>query len=136
MSVMILDAGNSIIKSKIARRDRGEIAFPHALKQLTEAEYTNVISRTGVAGPPPGYLRINGLPYVVGENAERHGVHVQRTGAARYTRDYYGIFAASALSRLYERGGEIMVFGSHPPGELLLLGQAEYFVRSLGGRRR
>jgi hypothetical protein len=34
MSVMILDAGNSIIKAKIARRERGEVAFPHALKQL------------------------------------------------------------------------------------------------------
>ena len=44
MSVMILDAGNSIIKAKIARRERGEVAFPHALKQLTEAEYTNVVS--------------------------------------------------------------------------------------------
>jgi hypothetical protein len=32
MSVMILDAGNSIIKAKIARRERGEIAFPHAIK--------------------------------------------------------------------------------------------------------
>jgi hypothetical protein len=39
MSVMILDAGNSIIKSRIARRERGEIAFPHAIKHLTDAEY-------------------------------------------------------------------------------------------------
>jgi hypothetical protein len=91
MSVIILDAGNSIIKAKIARRERGEIAFSHAIKQLTEVEYTNAVSRAGVAGPPPGYLRINGIPYVVGESAERHGVHVQRTGAARYTRDYYDV---------------------------------------------
>ena len=47
MSVMILDAGNSIIKAKIARRERGEVAFSHALKQLTEAEYTNVVPRQG-----------------------------------------------------------------------------------------
>ena len=33
MSVMVLDAGNSIIKAKIARRENGEIAFPHAMKQ-------------------------------------------------------------------------------------------------------
>ena len=31
MSVMVIDTGNSIIKAKIARRDRSEIAFPHAL---------------------------------------------------------------------------------------------------------
>jgi hypothetical protein len=34
MSVMILDAGNSIIKAKIARKEQGEITFPHALRQL------------------------------------------------------------------------------------------------------
>lgn len=37
MSVLVLDAGNSIIKAKIARRDGGEIAFPHALRQLMKA---------------------------------------------------------------------------------------------------
>ena len=47
MSVLILDAGNSVIKAKIARRERGEIAFPHALKPLTEAEYSNILSRSG-----------------------------------------------------------------------------------------
>jgi hypothetical protein len=42
MSVIVLDAGNSIIKAKIARRERSEIAFPHAFKPLTEAEYTSI----------------------------------------------------------------------------------------------
>lgn len=36
MSVLVLDAGNSIIKAKIARRENSEIAFPHSLKPLTE----------------------------------------------------------------------------------------------------
>ena len=31
MSVIAFDCGNSIIKGKIARRQLGEIAFPHAL---------------------------------------------------------------------------------------------------------
>ena len=39
MSVMVFDCGNSIIKAKIARRDKGEIAFPHAIRQLSESEY-------------------------------------------------------------------------------------------------
>lgn len=42
MSVIVLDSGNSIIKAKIARRERGEVAFPHALKPLIETEYTNI----------------------------------------------------------------------------------------------
>jgi hypothetical protein len=54
----------------------------------------------------------------VGESAERHGVLVQRSGSARYTRDYYGILAVAALARLYERGREIAIFGSHAPGDV------------------
>jgi hypothetical protein len=118
MSVMILDAGNSIIKAKVARREDGEVAFLHAFRELTEAEYASILARAGVSGPPKGYFRINGKPYVVGESAERHGVHTQRTGAARYTRDYYGVFAAAALAQLYERGHDVQVFGSHPPGDV------------------
>lgn len=89
MSVVVLDAGNSVIKAKIARRERGEISFPHALKPLTEAEYLNILSRSGKQANLQDYLRINGQPYVVGESAERHGVHTQRTGSSRYTKDYW-----------------------------------------------
>jgi hypothetical protein len=42
----------------------------------------------------------------------------QRTGTARYTRDYYGVLAAAALGRLYDRSQELSVFGSHPPGDV------------------
>jgi hypothetical protein len=69
-------------------------------------------------------MRINGKPYVVGESAERHGVHVQKTGTARYIREYYGVFAAAVLGMLYEKGGEVMVFGNHPPGDVNF---CEYF---------
>ena len=118
MSVMILDAGNSIIKVKIARREQGELAFPHAMQPLTENEYQTILSRAGKKSPPLDYLRVNGQPYVIGESAERHGLVTQRNGASRYTRDYYGVFAAAALGRLYERGGEVKIFGSHPPGDV------------------
>lgn len=118
MSVMILDAGNSIIKAKIARRQNGEIAFPHAIHQLSEGEYQNIVSRPNSTSENPDYLRVNGKPYVVGNSAEKHGVLTQRSGASRYTRDYYGILASAALGRLYERGGEVKIFGSHAPGDV------------------
>lgn len=117
MSVMILDAGNSIIKAKIARRENGELAFPHALQPLTENEYTTILARAGKNTPLKDYMRINGKPYVIGESAERHGLVTQRNGAARYTRDYYGVLAAAAMAQLYERGQEIKLFGSHAPGD-------------------
>jgi hypothetical protein len=113
-----LDAGSSIIKAKIAQKEQGEAAFPHVLRPLTETEYNNVTARIGQTANIQDYVRINGKPYVVGESAERHGVTTQRSGAARYTRDYYGVVAAAALGRLYERGGEVAVFGSHAPGDI------------------
>ncbi len=118
MSVMVLDAGNSIIKARIARRERGEVTFPHAIKPLTETEYSNIKARAGAPGPRSDYIRVDGQPYAVGASAERHGVAIQRTGAARYTRDYYGVLAAAALGRLYERSREISIFGSHAPGDV------------------
>ena len=51
MSVMVLDSGNSIIKAKIARRDRGEVSFPHALRKLTGTEYFRIINQTGFSDP-------------------------------------------------------------------------------------
>jgi hypothetical protein len=118
MSVIVLDAGNSSIKAKIARRENGEIAFPHAMKQLTESEYEKITNRAGLQNQSQDYIRINGKPYVIGESAERHGLVTQRTGTARYTKDYYGVFAAAALGRLYDRSREVSVFGSHPPGDV------------------
>jgi len=119
MSVLVLDAGNSIIKAKIARRENGEISFPHAIKSLTEVEYSSIVSRSSKQSSLQDYIRINGQPYVVGESAERHGVYTQRTGSSRYTRDYYSIFAAAVLGRFYERGMEVYIFGSHPPGDAI-----------------
>jgi hypothetical protein len=118
MSVLVLDAGNSIIKAKIARREGGEVAFPHAIRQLTESEYQKILTRANANGNTKDYFRVNGKPYVIGESAERHGVLVQRSGTARYTHDYYGVLAAAALMRLYGRGREVAVFGSHPPGDV------------------
>ena len=118
MSVMVLDAGNSIIKAKIARRDRSEVSFPHALRQLTESEYQSILARSNTSRSLTDYMRINGQPYVIGESAERHGVLTQRNGTARYSRDYYGVLAAAALGRLYDRSREVSIFGSHPPGDV------------------
>ena len=77
MTIMILDAGISIIKGKT---DEREAAFPHAIKTLSETEYESILIRAGKGGPPADYLRINGQPYVVGSSAERHGTLTRKTG--------------------------------------------------------
>lgn len=118
MSVLVVDAGNSIIKAKITWRKNGEVAFLHALKQLTESEYEKITTRAGMQNQSMDYLRINGNPYVVGGSAERHRLITQWTGTSRYTRDYYGVLAAAASGRLFDRSREVSVFGSHPPGDV------------------
>jgi hypothetical protein len=115
---MVLDAGNSIIKAKIARRDRCEVSFPHALRQLTESEYQSILARSNLSRSLADYVRINGRPYVIGESAERYGVLTQRNGTSCYSRDYYGVLAAAALGRLYDRSRGVSIFGSHPPGDV------------------
>jgi len=118
MSVMVLDAGNSIIKAKIARKEQGEFTFPHAIRQLSESEYENILSRIQINGNSQNYFRVNGKPYAVGESAERHGIITPRSGAARYTKNYCGILASISLAQLYGRGREVAVFASHPPGDV------------------
>ncbi len=115
-AVVVLDAGNSIIKAKM---EAAEMAYPHAIRKLTDAEYKQVLDRAGTNGPPLDYVRVNGEAYVVGESAERHGTLTRRSGAARYTRDYYGIFVAATLARMTEWGTHIALFGSHPPGDVI-----------------
>lgn len=114
-SVLVLDAGNSIIK--FARKDGTEGEFPHALKEISEAEISNILKRNS-GSYPEGYVRINGTPYAYGTHAERYGVLELRKRAARYTKDYYGVLAAIAISESYARGSEFSVFGSHAPGDV------------------
>ena len=44
------------------------------------------------------YFRMNGTTYVTRESAERHELITQRTGTARYTKDYSSVLAAISLS--------------------------------------
>ena len=49
-----------IIKAKIARREQGEIAFPHAIRQLSESEYEKILARAQINGNSKDYFRVNG----------------------------------------------------------------------------
>jgi len=67
MSVVVFDAGNSIIKAKIARRENGEIAFSHASRQLTGSYYQQILRRSATNENANDYLKVNGMPYVIDE---------------------------------------------------------------------
>jgi len=91
------------------------------MKQPTESECEKIVDRTGISNQSMDYLRINGKANAVGESAERHGIITQRTWAARYSKDYYGVLAAATLGRLYDRSRELAIFGSHPKGDVKFL---------------
>lgn len=112
-NVMVLDAGNAIIKAKSATK---EIKFPHAIKQLTETDWER--NTRGGSAANEDYVRVNGVPYMIGLTAERKMLKKAtfKTGAARYTKDYYGVLMVTALSRLYPRSMKnLYLFASHAP---------------------
>lgn len=114
MPVVVLDAGNSIIKGRNATTER---EFIHALTPITETDFARIIAHNrGVI--PPGYIRVNGQPYAFGETAERKAVISPLTGSARYTRDYYGVLAAIMLAHLYSRSETVALFASHAPQDI------------------
>lgn len=115
LSVLVLDAGNSLIK--YTRGDGQEGQFAHALKELTATDIKHIKDRNGQK-LPDGYAVVNGKSYAYGETAERYGAVNILTRAARYTPDYYGVFAAITLGLSYNRGGSYALFGSHAPGDV------------------
>jgi len=115
MNGLVLDAGNSIIKSKTF--SGGELAFPHAMTPISEPQYLDIL-RSYADAPPDDFLRINGRCYVVGDSAERFGVSQHERGPARYGRDYVGILAAAAIARNYNTSCDLAVFAAHPPGHI------------------
>lgn len=136
-AVVVLDAGNSEVKAKTPGH---EAKFTHALFELPESEYERIEAQSK-GKPPEGYIRINGRSYAWGSLAERKGTVTRLSGAARYTKNYYGILVGVALSQLYTRGGDVKLFASHPPGDasyandLLRAALGTYHIEASGQTR-
>jgi hypothetical protein len=114
MNPVILDCGNAVIK---VVNSSTEVSFPHAIVEISEQDWRKATSRAGE--PHEDYIKVNGIPYVVGSRAERHGIPERKTGASRYNELYYGVLMAAALTRIYKKSmRDIFLFGSHAPGDV------------------
>lgn len=113
-NVLVLDGGHNEIKGKTASVEH---FFPHAVHALRMSEYEAIVTRAG-KNLSDDYILVNGEPFVVGESAEHHDVINRRVGPERYTADYYGIFVASMLYRVYKASCSIALFASHPTGDV------------------
>jgi len=121
MKVLVLDPGNSIIKAKLL--SGGEVVFPHALVPISWAQYSAVCESYNNGEIPDDFMRIGEGFYAIGDSAERFGVTQHERGAARYRRDYIGVFAAAAMARSYRASTELALFVSHPPGHINYAGE-------------
>lgn len=112
---IVLDAGAAIIK---ARAGSKMVAYDHALVQITEARFWDIHEQaTQRREVDPNYCMVNGEYYAVAQAAERSTTKLQKiTGAARYRKDYLGVFAAITMAQMDMRGGEKEMFVSFPPG--------------------
>lgn len=113
LTLASIDVGNAAIKAVC--NNGKSIAFPHAFIHLSEREWETAMLR----GNTYDYYTVNGQRYVVGETAERNHHSERRLGAARYTRDYYGVLGAIALYEIVggenDRSARVTVMGMHAP---------------------
>lgn len=109
---LILDFGNARGKWFVPRR-RESGDFLHAIAELRDSEWSKLVGR---GRPPEGLVRINGVPYAIGNAARRHVIQERPKGAARYRDTYYGIGLAYALSEGIRRNDPaVTVMASHAP---------------------
>lgn len=132
---VVFDAGRSIVKGKT---QSSESEFVHALSQLTEVEYKQIISRE----LSPEVLKVNGVPYAIGATAMRRGYQPRQTTGERYNELYYGTLLAAMLFRLYEKPVKnIFVYASHPPvlfdsrPEIVAAAKHKWVVECMGEKR-
>lgn len=115
MTDFLLDFGNARWKW-FAPRIASYADARHALALLSEAEWRRAC---GNGKPPMGIVRVNGQPVAYGDAARKHTIKERPRGAARYTKEYYGIALACALYETYDRNmANITLYATHAPGDV------------------
>lgn len=135
---LILDFGNARGKWFVPRLDTyGD--FRHAIAQLSENEWQRRAGRR----PPAGYIKVNGIPYAVGDAARRHTLKERPMGAARYTELYYGVGLAFAASEALKTSDpNLSLKATYPPGDadyvqkLIIAAKHEWDVESEHGKMK
>lgn len=127
---VVLDLGHSLLKGRTAKGE--EITVPHALVQLSESQYLDILKSYGRDKVPADFIQVNGIAYAVGESAERYGAVTRYTGAERYRKEYIGVMAMSLITRLYKAATlETQIFASHPPRHIQY---ADELIEAIAGR--
>ncbi len=109
-----IDGGNIRIKTAtVSTSALQEDSFPHLRSEVSAQEHARNSKRDG--HEQESLFTVNGTHYVVGERAKRHSPIPRQHGAKRYTKEYYGVYAAIGMARLFRRSKKnIFLVGSHP----------------------
>jgi len=109
---LVFDFGNARGKWFVPRR-RVFGDFLHAIAELRESEWNKIVGR---GKPPEGIVKINGVPFAIGNAARRHVIKERPKGAARYRDTYYGIGLAYSLAEGIRRNDvAVTLMASHAP---------------------
>lgn len=113
---LFIDTGNAAVKAVMGGQT---IKFPHAIAEITEAEYKSI--RLGKDYQRGEIIKVDGVHYAVGVSALDYRV-MTRQRRAKYSRDYSGVLFASVVARAFdvyptELPDEIRVFISHAPSD-------------------
>lgn len=132
----VLDFGNARLKW-FDPRQNAQGDNRHAIVQLTEGLWSAAIGR---GKPHDGFVRVNGIPYVIGEAARRYIIPERPKGASRYRDTYYGVGMCYALAETFKRSmRSIHLMASHPPADiayapaLIAAAKGRWHVESMHG---
>ncbi len=142
---VVIDFGNAYWKwalppfdrNKEARRRAKFGSMYHALVKIGDSDW-KADTRGGTV-IPAGYFRVNGVPYLIGDDARAHVVQ-RKSGAARYKMEYYGVGIACIMAEALRQSDEdIALFLGHPPRDerfsevLVGIGTSKYHVECAHG---
>lgn len=114
MEIVTADIGNAQIKGKW---NKSEEVLEHAIAELRPDEWDSAMRRS--REQHDDLIMVNGVPFMVGQRADNYVIRDRLTGAARYTRDYYGVLGAILMARIFKRSvDDVFFFGSYPPGDI------------------
>lgn len=91
--------------------------FRHALVELKAHQWETAVGRSKT--PPQGFIKVNGVPYVIGDAARRYVIAERPHGASRYRREYYGVAMAYAIAEAFKKSvRNITLCATHAPVDI------------------
>lgn len=115
---VMLDAGNTDVKTMLHKCWGEELVFPHAVRKPTTADYgitAQAYKHRAAEFRGTAIFEMDDQGYIVGKHAEQVGHGERLLGAEKYQRDHMGALLAASLLQLYPDGHpDVRLVVTHP----------------------